>query len=98
MNRSGLMMSLVVFLLPFAGCAGGAYNPATPYQQDAGSGYCHKKLQPVGPSDLARSTQLGGDDHIDYYGPCEGPSISEQSNKQKRFEQFRFGREYMDEG
>jgi hypothetical protein len=99
MNRSGLMMSLVVFLLPFAGCAGGAYNPATPYQQDAGSGgYCHKKLQPVGPSDLARSTQVGGDDYIDYYGPCDGPSISEQSNKQKRFEQFRFGREYMDEG
>jgi hypothetical protein len=98
MNRSSLMMSLVVFLLPFAGCAGGVYNPATPYQQDAGSGYCHKKLQPVGPSDLARSTQVGGDDYTDYYGPCDGPSISEQTNKQKRFEQFRFGREYMDEG
>jgi len=98
MNRSGLMMSLVVFLLPFAGCAGGAYNPATPYQQDAGNGYCHKKLQPVGPSDLARPTQMGGDGYIDYSGPCDGPSISDQIQKQKRFEQFRFGREYMDEG
>jgi len=98
MNRSGLMMSLIIFLLPFAGCATGTYNTATPYQQAADNGYCHKKLQPVGPSDFARSTQISGDGYIDYSGPCDGPSISDQIQKQKRFEQFRIGREYMDEG
>jgi hypothetical protein len=54
-------------------------------------------LAPVGPSDLARTTQPNGD-YIDYYGQCDGPSTAEQVQKQKRFEQFRFGKEYMDEG
>jgi hypothetical protein len=98
MSRSVLPTSLAIILLSFAGCTSGTYNLPTPYPQEAGSGYCHKKLQPIGPSDLARSTQIGGGDYIDYYGPCDGPSISEQIQTQKRFEQFRFGREYMDEG
>jgi hypothetical protein len=98
MNRFRLTTSLGIFLFSFVGCATGTYNVATLSQQEAGSGYCHKKLQPIGPSDLARSTQIGGGDYIDYYGPCDGPSISEQIQTQKRFEQFRFGREYMDEG
>lgn len=98
MNCFGLKTCVVIVLFFLAGCTSGAYNRATPYQQEAGNGYCHKKLQPVGPSDLARSTQIDGDDYIDYYGPCDGPSISEQIQKQKRYEQFRFGREYMDEG
>jgi hypothetical protein len=98
MSRSVLPTSLAIILLSFAGCTTGTYNVATLSQQQAGSGYCHKKLQPIGPSDLARPTQIGGGDYIDYYGPCDGPSISEQIQTQKRFEQFRFGRDYMDEG
>jgi hypothetical protein len=95
MNRFGLTAALFVFSI--AGCTSGAYNAATPYQQQAGNGYCHKKLQPIGPSDPARQTQAAGD-YIDYYGPCDGPSTAEQIRKQRRFEQFRFGRDYMDEG
>ena len=98
MNRFGLTTSLAIFLLWFAGCTSGAYNLATLSQQEAGNGYCHKILQPIGPSDLARPTQVGAGDYIDYYGPCDGPSLSEQIQKQRRFEQFRFGRDYMDEG
>jgi hypothetical protein len=98
MNRFGLTTSLVIFLLSFAGCTNGAYNLATVYQKEAGNGYCHKKLQPMGPTDPARPTQIGEGDNIDYYGPCDGPSITEQIQAQKRFERFRFGRDYMDEG
>jgi hypothetical protein len=98
MNRLVLPTSLVIFLLSFVGCTSGTYNVTTSYQQEAGNGYCHKKLKPIGPSDLARSTQMGADDFIDYSGPCDGPSMSDQIQKQKRFEQFRFGRDYMDEG
>jgi hypothetical protein len=97
MTRFRLTTSLVIFLVSFVGCTTGTYNVATVAKQEAGSGYCHKKLQPVGPSDLARPTQAAGD-YIDYYGPCTGPSTAEQIQAQKRFEQFRFGREYMDEG
>jgi hypothetical protein len=97
MNGFGLTVSLFVVLASITGCAGGAYNLATVYQQEAGDGYCHKKLQSVSPSDRVRPTQ-GASDYIDYYGPCNGPSVAEQIEKQRRFEQFRFGREYMDEG
>jgi hypothetical protein len=93
-----LKTSLVIFLFSFVGCATGAYNVATLDKQEAGSGYCHKKLQPIGPTDPARPTVIGEGDYIDYYGPCDGPSIAEQIQQQKRFEQFRFGRDYMDEG
>jgi hypothetical protein len=93
-----LKVSLVIFLFSLVGCTTGAYNMATLDKQEPGEGYCHKKLQPVGPSDLARPTQSGSDDFIDYSGPCDGPSIKEQTKQQRRFEQFRFGRDYMDEG
>src|SRR6266542_4995441 len=97
MKRFRLMSSLIIFLVSFVGCTTGTYNVTTFDKQQVGSGYCHKKLQPVGPSDLARPTQ-GAGDYIDYYGPCDGPSTAEQIQAQKRVEQFRFGREYMDEG
>jgi hypothetical protein len=96
MNR--LKTSLVVFLFSFVGCTSGAYNMATLDKPEDGNGYCHKKLKPVGSTDPARPGQIGSDDYIDYSGPCDGPSISEQTRKQRRFEQFRFGRDYMDEG
>jgi hypothetical protein len=65
---------MLVSLFAIAGCtSGGPYSQATRSQEELGSGYCHKRLSPVGPSDLARSTQTNGD-YIDYYGPCEGPS------------------------
>ena len=98
MNRFALTTSLVIVVLSFAGCTRSAYNLATVYQQEAGSGYCHKKLQPIGPTDPARPNQIGAGDYIDYYGPCDGPSVTEQIQAQKRFERFRFGRDYMDEG
>jgi hypothetical protein len=98
MNRFALTSSLAIFLFSLAGCTAGTYNPASPSQQEAVNGYCHKKVQAIGPSDVARSTQVGGGDYIDYSGPCDGPSISDRIQKQKRYEQFRFGREYMDEG
>lgn len=98
MNRFDLITLLVIFLVSFVGCTSSAYNMATVSQQEAGKGYCHKKLQPLGPTDPARPAQSVAGDYIDYYGPCDGPSIAEQIQTQKRFEQFRFGRDYMDEG
>jgi len=98
MNRFGLTSALVLFLVSLVGCATGTYNVATVDKQETASGYCHKKLQPVGPTDPARPTVMGTGDYIDYYGPCDGPSSTEQIQAQKRFEQFRFGRDYMDEG
>jgi hypothetical protein len=96
MNRYSLIA--LIFLFSLAGCASGTYTTATLDQPAAANGYCHKKLRPVGPPDLARTAQAGGDDYIDYSGPCDGPSMADQIQKQKRFEQFRFGRDYMDEG
>jgi hypothetical protein len=89
---------VLVSLLAIAGCTSGSYTAvATRPTEDLGNGYCHKQLAPVGPSDFARPTQPNGD-YIDYYGPCDGPSIAEQVQQQRRFEYFRLGREYMDEG
>ena len=98
MNRFYLTSAWVLLLFSVVGCASGSYSMVTLYQQEAGNGYCHKKLQPLGPADPARPTPLSTGDLIDYYGPCNGPSIEEQTIQQKRFEQFRFGREYMSEG
>jgi hypothetical protein len=98
MNHVGLASALVIFLVSFIGCTTGTYNVAALSQQEAASGYCHKKLQPIGSTDPARPTVIGGGDYIDYYGPCDGPSVRDQIKEQKRFEQFRFGRDYMDEG
>jgi hypothetical protein len=98
MNRPKLKVSLVIFLFSCAGCASGAYNLADVPQEQAGSGYCHKKLRPVGSTDPAKAFQANSGDYIDYSGPCDGPSTQEQVRRQRRFEQFRFGRDYMDEG
>jgi len=88
-----------IFFLSVAGCSGIASNTATVSQQEAGSGsYCHKKLQSVGSSEVARPYRSDSGDIIDYYGPCDGPTLSDQLQQQKRFESFRFGRDYMDEG
>jgi hypothetical protein len=88
---------VLVSLLAIAGCTSSSYTVATRPTEDLGNGYCHKQLAPVGPSDIARPMQPNGD-YIDYYGPCDGPSTAEQVQQQRRFELFRFGREYMDEG
>jgi hypothetical protein len=92
---------LSIILSAFAGCA--AQKPTVVSQQRSPQqaiigDYCHKKLQPVRSTDPARPTPFGAGDFIDYYGPCDGPSAAEQAEKERRFEQFRFGRDYMDEG
>ena len=97
MNRLRLHATLLILLATGAGCASGAYNLAA-LPEEAGSGYCHKKLQPVGATDPARINQANSSDYIDYSGPCDGPTTAEQIRKQRRFESFRFGRDYMDEG
>ena len=100
MNGFVLAPLAAMFLTSVIGCAVGTYNTTTVPMREVASGeYCHKKLRPIGPSDLARTNQIGSDDYIiDYYGPCDGPSLSEQIQQQKRYESFRIGREYMDEG
>jgi hypothetical protein len=98
MNRFNLKSLLVIFLFFLVGCTTGTSDTTSAYRQDRGNGYCHKVLKPLGPGDPARTTQATGNDFIDYYGPCDGPSTSDMIREQKRFEQFRFGRDYMDEG
>lgn len=99
MNGLTSRVSLGVLLVSLAGCAPSAYNVAVGGDQaKGGDGYCHKKLQPIGPTETSRPAQIGSGDFIDYYGPCDGPSVTDQVEKQRRYEQFRFGREYMDEG
>ena len=88
---------MTAMFLVCGGCAAGVYDVASPLQETSESGYCHKKLRPVGSTYPGRITQNGGD-YIDYSGPCDGPSAAEQIRAQRRFEQFRFGRDYMDEG
>jgi len=98
MNRLASKASLIVLVASLAGCAPSAYHVASGDPAQGGDGYCHKKLRPVGSTETSRPGQIGSGDVIDYYGPCNGPSASEQIEKQRRYEQFRFGREYMDEG
>ena len=96
MNSSRLRVILAAgFMSVLPSCVTGDFDDATPYKQEAGDGHCHIKLQPVGPTDPARPTQSRSGDFIDYYGPCDGPSVAEQIRKQRRFERFRFGRDYM---
>ena len=91
------MMSLRMFVFCLAGCAGGTtYDLAAVSNPEAGEGYCQKKLQPIAPTDPPRIAPSGSGDYIDYSGPCDGPSVQEQIHKQRRFESFRFGRDYMD--
>lgn len=104
MNRTGLMGVLVIVSLSFTGCTNGAYQSVyrdkivVLYQQEAGNGYCHKKIEPIGPSDPGRPTQIGGGDYIDYYGPCEGPTLAEMIDAQRRFESQRFNMDFTNEG
>ena len=99
MNRILTSSLPAIFFLFVAGCSGVVSNTATVSPQKAGNGsYCHKKLQPVGSSEVARPTRSGSEDFIDYYGPCDGPTVSDQHQQQRRYESFRFGRDYMDEG
>ena len=98
MKRFSFAGSAVIFLALLVGCTPGAYTTTPAVSQQASSSdYCHKKLKPIGPSDIIRPGR-GNGDFIDYYGPCDGPSVQQQIQEQRRFEQFRFGREYMDEG
>ena len=95
-NSSWLGVILAAgFMSVLVGCVTGDLDDVTPYKQEAGNGLCHLKLQPIGPTDPARPTQSRSGDFIDYYGPCDGPSTAEQIRKQRRFERFRFGRDYM---
>lgn len=98
MNRFALAPLVTVLLTSALGCAGVARNAEVGSTQEVAKGdYCHKKLQAVGPT-VPTMVQPSPGDIIDYYGPCDGPSASEQIQQQRRFESFRFGRDYMDEG
>jgi hypothetical protein len=90
------MQISVGFVLLLTGCGSGAYNLGTLDSRFADSNYCHRKLVPIGPSDPARPSQRNGGDYIDYSGPCDGPTEREMLHDQRRFEQFRYGRDYMD--
>lgn len=98
MNRFVLATLATVLLTSVLGCAGVAPNAAAVSTEAVAQGdYCHKRLPAVGPP-VPTMVQPSPGDIIDYYGPCDGPSISEQIQQQRRFESFRFGRDYMDEG
>lgn len=95
MNALLFIAKFLVLLCFLHGCVSSNFDQATPSKQEIASGYCHTKLEPVGPSDIARPTQSRAGDYIDYYGSCDGPSLAEQIRKQRRFERFRFGRDFM---
>lgn len=95
MIRFLLMIPFLILPLLLIGCASGDFDQAPQYKQETANGYCHKILQPVGPTDLIRPTQSRSGDYIDYSGPCDGPSVEEQIKKQRRFERYRFGRDFM---
>ena len=98
MTRSVLAPFSTLLLASILGCSAGAPNAEVVASTEAAKGdYCHKKLQAVGPP-VPTLTQASTGDITDYYGPCDGPSVSEQIEQQRRFESFRFGRDYMDEG
>lgn len=98
MNRFMSAPLVTVLISPIIGCGGVAPNTAVVSTQEVARGdYCHKKLPAVGPSNPTMVQPSPGD-ITDYYGPCDGPSVSEQIQQQRRFESFRFGRDYMDEG
>lgn len=95
MSELRLIICFLVFVSVLPGCVSSGFDEGAPSKQEIASGYCHMKLQPVGPSDLARPTQSRLGDYIDYYGSCDEPSLAEQIRKQQRFERFRFGRDFM---
>jgi hypothetical protein len=89
------LLTLLVALLGLPSCATREFDQTTLSKQETADGYCQRTLQPIGPTDPARPTQSRSGDYINYSGPCEGPSDAEQIRKQRRFEQFRFGRDFM---
>ena len=89
------LFTLLGALLGLAGCAIRELDQPNLYKQESIDGYCHSVFQPIGPTDPARPTQSRSGDFISYSGPCEGLSDAEQIRKQKRFERFRFGRDFM---
>jgi hypothetical protein len=93
MKRISITVGLAVLL---GGCSSGAYNMGTLDRQTAGLDYCHRIIEPIGPTDPARPAQADPGDYISYSGPCDGPSRGEMIRDQRRFEQFRYGRDYMD--
>jgi len=98
MSRFVSMTLASILLSSVVGCAGVAPTAGVvPTQEVARGEYCNKKLPAVG-SASPTMVQPSPGDIIDYYGPCDGPSASEQMQQQRRFESFRFGRDYMDEG
>ncbi len=98
MNRFSLAPLAAVLLTSIMGCATVAPDTVSVSAQAVAQGdYCHKKLPAVGPA-APTMVQPSPGDIIDYYGPCDGPSAAEQIQQQRRFESFRFGRDYMDEG
>jgi len=99
MNRLALTPLAAVLLSSVVGCGAIETNRVSVSSQEvARSGdYCHMILQPVGPP-VPTMTRPASGDTTDYYGPCDGPSASELQLRQRRFESFRFGKDYMDEG
>jgi hypothetical protein len=95
MNWARLNMVLFIVIILVPGCAGRDVDQTALYKQETTDGYCQRVFQPIGPTDPARPTQSRSGDYINYSGPCEGPSDAEQIRKQRRFEQFRFGRDFM---
>jgi hypothetical protein len=99
MSQFVLKHCATFLLLSVVGCAGVAPDTVTVATQESSARgeYCHKKLPAVGPTDANMVGPSPGD-IIDYYGPCDGPTMAEQLQQQRHFESFRFGRDYMDEG
>jgi hypothetical protein len=95
MNRFGWLILLFISSIYVTGCATSEFNETTLYKEESNNGYCHKVFQPVGPTDLIRPTQSRAGDYISYSGPCDGATAAELARKQRRFEQFRFGRDFM---
>jgi hypothetical protein len=94
MRRMKIALGLAVLL---GGCSSGAYNMGTLDSRTADLDYCHRVIEPIGPSDPGRPAQDNSGDYISYSGPCEGPSREEMIRDQRRLEQFRFGRDYIDQ-
>jgi hypothetical protein len=95
MNRFPLVMLFFTSSIAVTSCVTSEFNQTTFYKEERTNGYCHKVFQPIGPTDLIRPTQSRAGDYISYSGPCDGATAAELARKQRRFEQFRFGRDFM---
>ena len=98
MKRIGATASVVVLV---GALSGSAFAVEPLLKEEAGDGYCHMKFPAVRQKTLSSDNpQLKSDatgDVIDLYGDCnESPTSNDQIVKQKRNEQFMFGRSYED--